>query len=185
MKSESAPEYLFFRIESIDERLPSGDDGASWPALLTNYQPNGFADQYLILSKNSEKSTINMIPLSRASYQIGDWVNLPEKNAKLFASIDLEQSWQGKIKNLLYKSSPLLINLRLQDNSIRHFRLIPGSGKSPFLLSPFIENAREFSFLYNRMDALNKNRVTAFSISVDGNIKDWNEDYQISLETIQ
>ena len=49
------PDYLFFRVETIDSRLPSLDDGASWPVILTNYQPVQWAGQHLLLQAKSSQ----------------------------------------------------------------------------------------------------------------------------------
>lgn len=185
LASEHSPDYLFFRIESIDDRLPSGDDGASWPWLLTHYQPNGLAGQFLILKKVSKPSRPKMLPVLQDTYEMGKWIEVPKESGKLFASINLQQSWRGKLKNMLYKSSPLEIHVRLQDQSIKHYRLIPGIAQSTFLLSPLIESNQEFYLLYKPTKALNQKHVEAFSITTQGNPKDWERTYQISLESLQ
>jgi hypothetical protein len=183
--SKRSPDYLFFRIESIDDRLPTGDDGSSWSSLLTYYQPNGFAGQYLILKKVSRPTNPKMFPVLQGTYEIGKWIEAPKESGRLFATINLQPSWRGKLKNMLYKSSPLEIHVRLQDQSIKHFRLVPGIAQSTFLLSPLIESAREFQLLYQSTEALNQNHVEAFSITTQGNPKDWEQTYQISLENLQ
>ena len=182
LEGSDAPDNIFFRIETIDGRFPSEDDGASWPILLTKYQPTGFAGQYLIL----KKKTVPLPPLSttlisRTSQRLNDWVELPNLDQQIWASMNIEQSWIGKIKDLLFKSSPLVISGRLEDGSIKQFRLVAGSAKTPFLLTPLIQNSQEFNLLYGDMKSLNGKRIKAISIWVDGSQRDWQKTYELSL----
>lgn len=189
LASPNAPDHLFFRIESIDERFPSGDDGASWPILLSYYEPSGHAGKYLVLQKKKvEPIATEFINLSSKSYPFTAWVELPitkEHQKNLYASIDVKPNLLGRIKNLLYKSSPLGIGVKLADGSIKQFRLIPGNSDHPFLLSPLIENATEFGELYSQNSGatLQSKRVTAISVWVEGNPRDWQPHYQLNLQT--
>jgi hypothetical protein len=186
--SPNAPDSLFFRIESIDERLPSGDDGTSWPVLLTRYQPSHFSGPYLILQKKSipAHSTIETL-ITRKQYPVNTWVDIPGNQKMLYASIDLKPSLIGRIKNLLYQASPLGIAVQLEDGTKKQFRLVPGIASNRFLLSPFIENAVEFNELYQDPDlgALKHKRVTAISVWAEGNPRDWENSFELSLKEVK
>ena len=185
LAQSTSPNHLFFRVETIDQRLPSGDDGASWPFLLTMYRPNGFAGPYLILQKQEVTPSPAMHLISKSQARMGDWVSISPANAKVFASMDFEKSWRGKLKSAFYKSSTLLIHLRLKNNTIKQFRIIPDAAQTTFLLSPLIEDAHAFSKLYGNIDLLKMDTVQAFSISVDGNPKDWQPNYHFKLQTLE
>ena len=186
LNSKDAPDYLFFRIESIDDRLPSGDDGASWPSLLRLYQPNGFSGPYLILKKKiSAPDQASATSIFSQTLSLNQWVDIPDRSEKIFATIKLEQTWIGKVKNLFYKSSTLVIHLRLQDGSLKQYRLIAGNAESIFLLSPLIENAQEFKFLYQDINALQSRHVSALSISTQGSERDWHSSYQLNLQAFK
>lgn len=184
IESKDAPDNVFLRIESIDGRFPAGDDSLSWPTLLTKYHPDSFAGHYLILKKNlaSSPSSTNS-NVSRGTHQLSDWVELPNLDQSIWASIDIQQSWIGKIKNLLFKSSPLGISVRLEDGSVKQFRLVAGNFKSPVLLTPLIENSQEFNLLYKDMKSLNGKHIKAISIWVDGSQRDWQKTYELTLTT--
>jgi hypothetical protein len=84
----------------------------------------------------------------------------------------------GLIKNILFKSDSLGISLKMVDNSTKQFRLIPGMTSSGFMISPLIENAQEFSYLYSQNQLLDKNKVSSFSvIPGNGNTMDWDNEY--------
>jgi hypothetical protein len=186
LHSDRAPDNIFFRVQSIDERYPSSDDGKSWLALMTQYAPSGFAGDYLILKKKSSAPTAPVLKdISSSSNMLTSWVDLPKSNDKIFAKIEIEHTLLGKLKNLFFKSSPLGIAVRLQDGTIKYYRLIADIAKSEFLLSPFIENAQEFNLLYQDPELLRQNQVDAISIWVEGNAKDWQKTYKLKLESFK
>lgn len=184
LDSANAPDNVFFRIESIDGRFPTGDDGASWPTLLSQYQANTTVGQYLILKKKSGPSTPGLAkPVSSSTHQLNDWVSLPLLDQPIWASVDIQQSWIGKIKSLLFKSSPLGISVKLEDDSVKQFRFVAGNFRPPVLLSPLIESTQEFNLLYGDMKSLNNKRIKAISIWADGSYRDWEKTYELTLTT--
>ena len=184
LHSTRAPDNIFFRVQSIDERYPSSDDGKSWLPLINLYIPNGFAGDYLILKKRVGASeTLVSTETLTSTQSLTSWVDLPKSNDKIFAKIEIEHTLLGKLKNLFFKTSPLGIAVRLQDGTIKYYRLIAEIAKSEFLLSPFIENAQEFNLLYQDPGLLKQNQVDAFSIWVEGDAKDWQKTYRLILES--
>lgn len=182
LQSTRAPDSIFFRVQSIDERYPSSDDGKSWLPLLANYTPSGFAGDYLILKKKVDGSANpKLINISTSTHELTSWISLPKSNDKIFAKIKVEHSILGKLKNLFFKTSPLGIAVRLQDGTVKYYRLIADIAKSEFLLSPLIQNAREFNSLYQDPASFNQSKVDAISIWVEGNAKDWQKTYEITL----
>jgi MFS family permease len=47
----AAPSRIYFKVQAIDNRYPSLEDGASWPTLLSHFTITGFADDYAILQR--------------------------------------------------------------------------------------------------------------------------------------
>lgn len=185
LKSAQAPDNIFFRIATIDGRLPAGDDGKSWSTLLSNYQPIDSNKDYVILQKNRSAKTLEKLShISTNTYPVNTWVELPITVANLYASVDIKPTLIGRMKTLLFKSSELGIAARLEDGSVKQFRLIPGMAVSNFLLSPLIEETAEFGLLYTDPKSLEKKRVKAISIWAEGNPRDWQKTYELSLKLI-
>jgi len=185
LNSQESADNVFFRVATIDGRYPSSDDGNSWPALLLRYHPTSIVGSYLILQKNQgEAAPFKLSTLDTGSYTLNSWVELPNTEQKLFASIDIKSSLLGKLKNIVYKSSHLGIAVRLADGSTKYFRLVAGNVSSNFLLSPLIESTEQFSLLYKDPVSLRKNRVEAISIWVEGSRRDWQNTYQLNIKTL-
>lgn len=185
LNSQESADNIFFRVATIDGRYPSSDDGNSWPVLLNKYHPSSTAGSYLILQKNQGKVLApKLSTLNSGAHDLNAWVALPNTEQKLFASIDIQPSLLGKLKNVIFKSSHLGIAVRLADGSTKYFRLVTGNVSTNFLLSPLIESAEQFSLLYKDPTLLRKNRVEAISIWVEGSSRDWQNTYQLTLKTL-
>jgi len=185
LNSQKSADNIFFRVATIDGRYPSSDDGNSWPVLLNKYHPSSTAGSYLILQKNQgEVLALNLSTLNSATHALNAWVDLPNTEQKLFASIDIQHSLLGKLKNIVFKSSHLGIAVRLADGSTKYFRLVAGNVSTNFLLSPLIESTEQFGLLYKDPVLLRKNRVEAISIWVEGSSRDWQKTYQLTLKAL-
>lgn len=183
--SSNAPKNIFFKVETIDERLPAGDDGPSWATLIKKYLPIKTYGPYLILEKRiGENSSIDLTEIYSDKNSLLDWVIIPNSDKPLFAQIEIELSIIGKIKNIFYKPSPLGIGLKLSDGRIKQFRLIPKSAKNLFLVSPLIENSLEFSKLFKDINSLENMRVTQISVWVEGSPIDWQKTYNLKIQTL-
>ena len=55
---ERAPRNVLFNVQPIDNRLPSLEDGSSWPVLLANYLPSRISNQFVYLVKLNAEGAI-------------------------------------------------------------------------------------------------------------------------------
>ena len=181
----NAPENIFFNIEPQDERFPSLDGGASWSGLLRNYQPVSMEAGFLLLKKRAApKINPGEHIIARGSYELTHWVDLPELQSKLiFSRMNINLSLLGQLKNILFKSSPLGIAVRLKDGTIKYYRFVASMAKSEFLLSPLIENVNQFELLYQNSQGVPGNQVSAFSIWAEGSPRDWQKTYTAVFTT--
>ena len=183
-----APDNIIFEIKPIDNRLPSIEDGASWPALLANYQPVRMERDFLFLRKNER---IGAIPepstLGRETHYFGDRVNLPRSNQPIFLQIVIKPTILGRIASFLFKPSELKITLDLKNGSTKQYRFIAGMAQSGFLLSPLVENPAELAMLYGEITYwLDQKLVKAFTISPrHGKSVLWNHKFTVSISQIK
>lgn len=182
--NQDSPDNIFFRVETIDWRLPSMDDGASWPILLSKYKPFSYEKDYLILKKTKEENITPINFISENYYMFGEKVKMPKinKGEILYAKINISQTLFGKIGNAIYKPSEIYVLLELEDGSERQFRIIPNMLKTGLLISPLIENTDDFKLLYTNSDSLSSKKVKTITIA-PGNKKSffWNRKYKIEF----
>jgi hypothetical protein len=180
---QAAPDHIFFRVEPIDSRMPSSEDGLSWPALLHRYQLAGTAGEALVLGKRADATALPPPQAQQAGrHRFGERVVLPASAKLLYASLDIQPSLAGRLASILFKSGELEIRLTLADRSSRKYRLIAGMARSSFLLSPLIEGTKDFAGLYGPEPGLAGKQVTAIEvISEDGMAWLWQGDYALIL----
>ncbi|ADU70296.1 hypothetical protein [Pantoea sp. At-9b] len=161
------PDNIVFNVQPIDKRLPSLEDGASWPVLLSNYQPTSFAGGYLYL-KHRDTPNPTSEPSEKIGggfYSFGDTVSLPDSHTPIFAKLTIRKSFAGSILNTLFKPSQLQMKLTMQNGVTRSYRIISGMTESGFIISPLIENTAEFGLLSASADYLKDKRVKSIEIS--------------------
>ena len=183
---ERAPFNVVFRVSPIDRRVPSGDDGPSWPALLRYYQPRAMGGDFLFLRRRPGAPPLETgtDPLASSVHILGERVPLPVSQRPLFARLEIRPTLFGEAVGFLFKRTHLMIRFELRDGTQREYRLVPGVAASGFLLSPLIETTPEFGLLYGRLPVLHGKDVTAFTVAPVGGEEQWAASYRLVLTQV-
>jgi hypothetical protein len=148
LRGITSPDNLMFRIEPTDGRLPAIEDGLSWPVIINNYTPDKLIEDYILFKKRtSMQQEDRTTEVSIAMHSLYEEVALPKTKVPLFAEIDIRPTLLGRTLSLMYKLLPLTMTLTLADGSKRSYRIVSGMVKIRFLISPHIENTRDFLIL--------------------------------------
>jgi hypothetical protein len=148
LRGDRAPETIFFEVKTIDDRLPSSDDGLSWPELLTRYEVMERAGNFVRLQRRTKPSHYKMIPLGESSLAFGATLNLPSTDAgPIWAEIDIAKSLTGKIASFLFKPPVLWMTITLKDGRSPQFRIVPAMARGGLLISPLVESTKSFTLL--------------------------------------
>lgn len=183
------PDNIFFRVQSIDNKFPSMEDGMSWPALFDGYQATRFSPGKpgtLILQKNATDAPKGtMIPLLNKTVFLNETVVVPDSDEPLFIKCVLTTGVMGKLRGILHKHPLLEISFQLADGTSQTKRFIAGMAETGFFLSPYIENTADFMLLAtNNLDKLKNKRIVSFTISQNRTkvpVGIWNNEYHIEL----
>ncbi|WP_040534608.1 hypothetical protein [Legionella drancourtii] len=184
LESAHRPDNIVFRIEPIDNRIPSLEDSASWPLLIKNYQLTHQDSRFLYLQKAAKtKATLSL--LKNESHRLGEVINVPSTNQLLFIAVDIKPSLLGFINVIFFKISQLEIIFELENGERTRYRLSANMAKSSFLISPLIETTNEFAFLYREENHLANKRVKSFVIQAEANTtRQWQNEYFIHFKTL-
>ncbi len=184
LQGPAAPDTLFFKVESIDGRLPALDDGPSWSALLENYRPENLQGGFLYLKKESSAGKrVRFDAAGDGALSFDEQVAIPEGSGPVFVEIDIERSLAGKVMNALYKVDPLLIVLTLENGETVGFRLPSEMARSGFMVSPLILSASDFALLYANAFAQGS-RVKSFFIHASDNGWLWKTRYTVHFKNV-
>ena len=153
------PDNIVFRVETIDGRIPSLDDGSSWPILLNSFIPQKFADDLLYLRRGEQVADADRTPVQKGVRRFNEIVRLPTTDHVLFAQLSFTKTFVGKLASFLLKVDPLDVEVGLADGTTRKFRVIPGMTETGFVLSPLIESTGDFAFLFGDRSELGDKAV--------------------------
>jgi hypothetical protein len=137
--SDRAPRFVLFKLQSIDDRVPAGDDSTTLETILLNYIPV-LAERGYLLLKRLEKPTVT-IPrrlVAEKMAAFNDIIQLPASQSPFWIQIDWTTSWHEKLRELAYQSSEVNIEITTQRRIKQTFRLIEPLARVGFLLSPFL-----------------------------------------------
>jgi len=185
LSSKQAPENIFFGIQSIDGRLPSLEDGLSWPSILSMYSPVRLSGNYLVLKRVSDKAPVfNEIKISMESFDKP--IELPEYSGNLYMTADIQQTFPGKLKSALFKPSFLLARFTFVNGQTKEYRIISGMTKTKFMVSPLIQNNKDFLMLFSDENLNEAGKVKSISFSAPGaGGMVWKNEFKVSLYSSQ
>lgn len=183
LRGAQAPDWVLFHLESIQNRLPTLDDGMSWPALLDNYSFSANNGQFVLLHRNDMlRSASSYQTIESAVHRIGEKVELPDRPGLFFAQVVLKPTMAGKAMLVLLNPPQLRIVLNLANGQTKSYRVIGKMMTTGFLLSPAVSNDAEFTSLMTGSDAAQKERVRSFSIEpIYGGSTFWSRAYELTL----
>lgn len=181
--SDNRPANIIFKVQPIDGRLPSLEDGASWPVLLSNYEPTSFSNGYLFLKNRHDSGHLFKEPrkIGGGFYSLGEQIDLPSSDGAIFVKVDIKKSFFGNIANTLFKPSQLAIKLNLHNGVTREYRIVAGMSGAGFVISPLIENTEELGLLFSDANFLNDKAVKSIEIMAPRFSMHWKDSFEIGF----
>ena len=182
LRSSAAPDHIVFRLEPIDDHLPSLEDGLSWPAMLDNYRVANISRSWVHLVRNpgTLRKQSRFTPLRTESAQLGQEVALPSGGGPVFVQIEIHPSLYGQLLALLYKLPPLKLTLTCGNNRRATYRVIRGMMETGFFVSPLITDNDGFARLFNPSEPGLEDE-TVRSVRLDAAATGWSGAYKIAF----
>jgi hypothetical protein len=168
-----APDNILFSVEPVDHRLGALEDGLSWPALLTRYEPVALQDRIAVLRRRPATTTDSVLsdaPLASGVYRLGEEIPLPAVEGALWAKVRAKPTLLGKLFALAYKAPELEIALHMSGGDVARFRYIAEMGEAGFVISPLVQSAADFLALElpEKAGYFSESRPQSVAISVVG-----------------
>ena len=187
---KNPPDNILFTVQPIDGRLPSLEDGSSWPILLACYRPKVFIDGYLHLERSGSIGGVTDSQIKNnltewdapKTARLGEVISVPDGADLVFGKVELNRSALGSTLNIIFKTSVPHIYLNLSDGSSRRFRLVSGMARAPFLISPLVENGQDFYSLYPVAGGGVEKKVISFAIDVERAKYLWRDEMVFSYQ---
>jgi hypothetical protein len=166
--SADAPEWILFRISTINGRLPALDDATSWPRLMTRYRVTAEAGAYAVLQRRQRPLSWHLEQLAHVDTTTGSTVAVPPaSDGPIWARIDVETTRRDALVGALLVPPVIGVGVALSDGKQFTHRLVPALAREGFLLSPLVENTADFIRLMTMDPELfNRSSVTAFAVQM-------------------
>lgn len=138
--SPAAPEYVVWRLGTIDARFPTLDDGRVILKILMDYSPVGRRGESVLWKRNAAPAPpYSLVSAEKIVGSAGRWITLPGNVNWL--RIEFRKTWYGSIKEFLYQGSVPLIEVRLADGTVLEYRLPAGNAAAGFVINPLLSSA--------------------------------------------
>jgi hypothetical protein len=185
LRGPDAPDWVLIDLQTIEGRLPSLDDGASWPALFDNYSFVSYDGHYVLMRRGPViQAQSNYSQIHTEACRTGQTFSLPQADGLLFAEVDLKPTLLGRLLLAFFNPPQLHIVIGLASGKTEHYRVTSNMMETGFLLSPFISNTKDFAVLVDgRKNPEEEEKVKTISIApAYGGSLFWSGTYALTLK---
>ena len=149
LKSDRAAQTILFDVRTIDGRLPSSDDGRSWPELLTQYEITDVSSSYLVLKRRQQPTRYTLTPQVERDVEVGEWVDVSNLSSlnPVWMNIDIPPTVTGKAMTMLLRRPQLSMEVELANGFTEKYHVFEDVMSEGQMLSPFITDRHEFAAL--------------------------------------
>ena len=185
-----AVQNVFYRVENEDNRLPTTQDGLSWPALLTAFHVTRF-DRGLQIAlfqrvPGASAAVPSTKPLLSGIFPVGPNVRLPELPGGIgWMTIDLRPTTAGRLASLLFRPPALFITIDYANGVTQKYRLLSGLARAGILITPQVRDTEGMLELLEPQSRAPRLRPVSFSISGESGTRYlWRRHFQLRLSAI-
>lgn len=162
--SSSAPNYIIYKNETIDNRYHFFDEPRTKLAMMQYYEVIDTFNNYTLLKRAAAPTKIVLAEEKIQEIELNKFYDIPVSEHLQFATFNIQYTGVGKAQRFIFQPPVLNISFILDDGRKAEHRLIISSVNNPVLLSYYIETDEDTrQFLLNR--TLNRNRITKLMIS--------------------
>jgi len=139
--SNQAPEFVIFKLQTIDWQFPLMNDNEALKILLRDYKPVLSEKGYLLFKRmpRGQGRVLTGETLLEREIKINEQLDIRTLSAgPLLLSLNIRKSWLGRIMSLLYKLPTFNLEIETTDGAKMSYRIIPGMTQSAFVINPLI-----------------------------------------------
>ena len=184
--SATAPDYVLFRLDAIDDRFPPLEDALLFRDLLVNYTPVDAEGPFLLLKAHQSKLP-RLELLSAGTIRPGQPLEVGSYHgADLWLELNLEPSAAGRAIAAVYQAPRVELGVWCQGRTglrLAKFRAPPSMLAAGFVASPMLLDNHDVLDLYTSGPII---RPVGYSVELEpGTARDWQPGIQFRLFKIQ
>ena len=157
-----APLWVMLHWSTIDDHYPTSDDPLALVRILQNYRPILSDGAFLLFRRtvaNVAGAALTPGEPHVVNLKFGTSNTIPPAPSGVwFAKLDVQLTFFGKLRALIYREPKLRIEVKTKDGSAHLYSLVRATARSGFMLSPAIADNNQY---LDWLDGGNERDVTA------------------------
>jgi hypothetical protein len=151
-RSSQAPQFVILKLDTIDGRFPTADDGLALKEILSCYRPLFDERGYLLMERVSVAEKPEPSKVVEFVSRFDESIELNAKPGSYQTmGLRVRLSTRGRLQKLFYQAPKLYIELTMSDGTSKSFRLVPAMVEQGVLLNPLLRNTNDLEdFLEGR-----------------------------------
>lgn len=184
-ESAQAPEFVLFKLQTIDGRLETMDDSLVIDLLTQRYRylftEHGFS---LWQRKPAPAGPLAIpSPVRTVTVRLGESVGLADlRDHRVWVRMEYRLNLLGRLRRLLFKPPPMRLLVTEESGATSSLRLPGPLGETGFMLNPFIRDTSEFLRAANGEPG---RRITSFVVEPASQDRDcFHDEVTVTLATM-
>jgi hypothetical protein len=157
-----APDFVMLKLDAMDHRLPTSEDGLALVALLQHYRPRLIERGFLLLQHDQAAASVAAPGPRHLLTQLGAELAIGPNDGPTRVAIRIELNAFGKLYTLAFREPALQMTIGTSDGRKLTYRLIRQSAEGGFILTPLVLSGVDWLRLYLALPL-----ATAQSIRID------------------
>ena len=149
--SSTAPEFVLYSSDRLDNRHPSFTEAKTRLALLTHYRPVAEFDQSLLLQKREQPLKVAQFPLIEAQTTLDQTIAVEASEDLIYLTADIKYSIWGYLSKLLYQPPPLYVTVTLYNGEERTFQAIITMVEGGVPVNKLVTRTREIRDYFSKL----------------------------------
>jgi hypothetical protein len=149
----AAPEFVMFKLDFIDARVPMSEDGLALIALLERYRPVLSERGFLLLQLDAAQQAPQPLLADDSAWtaaRLGADIKFDKGTTPTAGFFRIDLSPFGRLYTLLFREPVLNLVVKTAKGEIRH-RLVRATAASGFLVNPPVETNNDWVRRYFSM----------------------------------
>lgn len=165
--NQQAPAYILFANSAIDNRYPFADESITKRALLENYIPvdtyslnsfvwQGDVDLAILLKRREAPLHLRFERQETSKTRVDKWIATDTSSALQYLWADINFSFKGEIKRILFQAPRLMMKLRFEDGTEKSYAAIVPILKTGILINQRIADTNDAYTFFSSAGKTNK-----------------------------
>ena len=162
-RSDRAPRFLLWKLQPLDQRVPTSEDGPALLEILRRYHPVAEEGDFLLLERRATTTATGARAIVwEGDVGFGEEVRIEGLPGEAhIVTIRIVDTTRGKWTKLFFRPPELFLRVRTADEKAFRYRLIPALASAGFLLDPLLRDETDVQRWYRGASV---RRVVSFAV---------------------